>query len=304
MEITDYIQEQAGQSAEVIWGYGPDESLEADLCVTVIATGFKSQEVDNALGLAVREQRRMQLNPNAGREVTGQQVSPTRSAPDVKPQAAPEPFLKSEEPQVAEQPEEMTFNIQPLEAPQPPVEDELEDMVLMRAEPETPESKDNEAEASAPDLFAQMTGQADALKMEVESPAAPEQPTLGERFTLDDSIENEDLTRETDALKFTEVPARDNHVVEDRPPREELAARNKEREQRIREFTVKLKTPNGLSDLENEPAYRRREIQLDNTPHSADSSVSRYTLSEEQDEDGNKKINLKGNNPFLHDNVD
>ena len=41
MEITDFIQDAAGQSAEVIWGYGVDEKLDEDLCVTVIATGFK-----------------------------------------------------------------------------------------------------------------------------------------------------------------------------------------------------------------------------------------------------------------------
>ena len=40
MEITDHIQEAAGQTAEVIWGYGTDPNLGEDLCVTVIATGF------------------------------------------------------------------------------------------------------------------------------------------------------------------------------------------------------------------------------------------------------------------------
>ena len=31
MEITDHIQEAAGQTAEVIWGYGTDENLGEDL---------------------------------------------------------------------------------------------------------------------------------------------------------------------------------------------------------------------------------------------------------------------------------
>ena len=44
MEITDFIQSAAGQSAEVIWGYGVDESLTDDLCVTVIATGFDGKD--------------------------------------------------------------------------------------------------------------------------------------------------------------------------------------------------------------------------------------------------------------------
>ena len=43
MEITDHIQASAGQTAEVIWGYGTDPNLGEDLCVTVIATGFKGK---------------------------------------------------------------------------------------------------------------------------------------------------------------------------------------------------------------------------------------------------------------------
>ena len=47
MEITDHIQEAAGQTAEVIWGYGTDPNLGEDLCVTVIATGFDAASLDN-----------------------------------------------------------------------------------------------------------------------------------------------------------------------------------------------------------------------------------------------------------------
>jgi cell division protein FtsZ len=39
-EITDHIQDAAGSSADVIWGYCQDESLGDRLRVTVIATGF------------------------------------------------------------------------------------------------------------------------------------------------------------------------------------------------------------------------------------------------------------------------
>lgn len=43
MEITEYIQEQAGQEAEVIFGHGVDPNLGDRLRVTVIATGFESE---------------------------------------------------------------------------------------------------------------------------------------------------------------------------------------------------------------------------------------------------------------------
>ena len=41
-DITDYIQDQAGATAEVIWGYGHDAELGEKICVTVIATGFEA----------------------------------------------------------------------------------------------------------------------------------------------------------------------------------------------------------------------------------------------------------------------
>ncbi len=48
MEITEYIQEQAGQEAEMIFGHGVDPNLGDRLRVTVIATGFESEEEPQA----------------------------------------------------------------------------------------------------------------------------------------------------------------------------------------------------------------------------------------------------------------
>ena len=44
-EITEYIQERAGNDGDVIWGYGVNPALGDQLCVTVIATGFEETEV-------------------------------------------------------------------------------------------------------------------------------------------------------------------------------------------------------------------------------------------------------------------
>src|SRR5690606_32955436 len=42
--ITDYIQSQAGMTADLIWGNCVDESLDDHLSVTIIATGFQTAE--------------------------------------------------------------------------------------------------------------------------------------------------------------------------------------------------------------------------------------------------------------------
>src|SRR5690554_2170796 len=43
-EISDYIQEEAGHSANIIMGVGEEESLEGSISITVIATGFDAEQ--------------------------------------------------------------------------------------------------------------------------------------------------------------------------------------------------------------------------------------------------------------------
>ena len=80
---------------------------------------------------------------------------------------------------------------------------------------------------------------------------------------------------------------------------EEQMRKNKERINRLKELSMRLRTPNGVNDLESEPAYLRKKQALDNTPLSTESQVSRYTLN-----DDNGQPQIRPNNPFLHDNVD
>ena len=73
-----------------------------------------------------------------------------------------------------------------------------------------------------------------------------------------------------------------------------------ERIAKLKELSLKLKTPSGLTELEKEPAYKRKNISLETTPHSSESQISRYTLTETEE----KKVEIRPNNSFLHDNVD
>ncbi len=77
----------------------------------------------------------------------------------------------------------------------------------------------------------------------------------------------------------------------------DLNQRMAQRHQSIEEYTKRLRTPSGLTELEDEPAYKRRNIQLTPTPASNDSQATRLSIDEETG-------GLKTDNPFLHDNVD
>ena len=68
--------------------------------------------------------------------------------------------------------------------------------------------------------------------------------------------------------------------------------------ERIQSYTSKLKSSTGLADLEKEPAYKRKNVQIDDFSHSTEEKMSRFTLS--SDGEGG----LRDNNSFLHDNVD
>lgn len=46
-QITDFVQNKAGFDADIIWGNGTENTLEENLSVTVIATGFSQSPVDS-----------------------------------------------------------------------------------------------------------------------------------------------------------------------------------------------------------------------------------------------------------------
>jgi cell division protein FtsZ len=73
-----------------------------------------------------------------------------------------------------------------------------------------------------------------------------------------------------------------------------------ERRARLNQFNHKFsKTTKGIERLENEPAYKRKGVELNETPHSSDQPKSQFTLTD--DEEG---PSIKTKNSFLHDNVD
>ena len=80
---------------------------------------------------------------------------------------------------------------------------------------------------------------------------------------------------------------------------EEQQRKVQERVSRIQEFTSKLKKPEGLLEFENEPAFVRRNIQLQQQNPSSQEQISRFGIGQ----DVNGQTTLRNNN-FLHDNVD
>ena len=75
--------------------------------------------------------------------------------------------------------------------------------------------------------------------------------------------------------------------------------RSAERRLRMKEFNYKF-NKSKIDDIENEPAYKRRGIELENKNYSEDNEISRTSITLDENDD----TKIRKNNSFLHDNVD
>ena len=110
------------------------------------------------------------------------------------------------------------------------------------------------------------------------------------------------IERKIVALKETEVKEIeiDKEVSPLNSTITELRGRADERRVKMKKFNYKFtnKAKQNIDELENQPAYKRNNVELDEIPLS-DTNQSRISLNI----DG-KDINFRTNNSFLHDNVD
>jgi cell division protein FtsZ len=263
MEITDYIQEAAGQNAEVIWGYAMDEDLEEDLCITVIATGFEAHEVKT--GAAPVEKEKITYNlgdePNEVTEPINRAVD---STPEKTSEELREPFVVNQSDLFGNTTEEISSE-----------RENLEDNIKI--------------EGDEGDVEEELTG--DPQDIEADS----------------EETEKEDgfIIHNLDDAPLDKTPSDTfRKPLVDQKSKEAYAARQKQTKKILSDMKIKLRLPGRISDLENEPAYKRRNVILDEIQHSSESTASRFSVNEEVDENGERRIELRDDNPFLHDNVD
>jgi len=268
-EITDYIQEEAGSTADVIWGHGYDESLGDKLCVTIIATGFNTTP---HTGLSMKAPKKNIMNLEDEFVVEDSSV------------------LENQDSTLIEEPNEEQLKYDNIS------ETATKRFVLNEEDSEL----ENETENKDEHLVSTNTIVDHDQSLNDDGKV---------RFLLE-----EDESPNTDTeLKNIESP----HIVEANPSQiseesvndnelktVESKAISDERLERIRKATEKLRSPLGLNEMESEPAYKRRNVDLKDVQYSDEQSSSRYTLWENINENGEKETGLSDNNSFLHDNVD
>ena len=257
-EITDFIQEAAGGTAELITGYGTDPSLGDNVSVTIIATGFNSKINSGYETPMVQERKVVKLD-----EPMATKIEPIQTSIIDEIQIV-EPFIFTKEVT-----DEATHTI---------VSEEISTSVNEVEETKVPEIKVYSFDEEITTSF--------ELTPEVE-----ETPNILNETPKQEFIIN-DVTNVSEVNSTQQVEANS---------REELIRLAQERIKKLKELTLKMKTPEGLAHLEKESAWQRKQISIENnsTP-STESQVSRYTLGKDE----NNNTEIRPNNSFLHDNVD
>lgn len=314
-DITDYIQDAAGATADVIWGHGYDASLGDRISITLIATGFSSSPIT---GFEKAPERKVvSLEDENRKEITAplqnpvQQVQPTPTVNVVQPTLNQEPFIRKEETPSYSQPVSVNPVVTPtIERTATPV---VENVV-----PSTPVT-----EKISHNLF-DTTSTVEQTPVN-NTPIETVQEAKSDKIDFTWEVINVEPKQQAEPVAQTPAyqepvyqepvssvsnPIR--HVLEDDSTErlnldntrkvlstEELNRLNADRNNRIQELTAKLKKAEGIQEFENEPAYVRRNINLFGSTPSADENISRFGLSD----DGTGRATLRNNN-FLHDNVD
>ena len=275
-EINDYIQEQAGQTADIIMGIGSDPTLGDKIAVTIIATGFKTNK--QMVTETAKPERIVHVlspeKPKLKEVIQTQQSAVTTTHQDENIEDKPGIFFNPMEPVliVKEEINEVSEILEIREElPDVPMPVETAPYIVFNLEDESPKI------------------------VKLELPLDLDPPT--QTPTVKISQLNEVTEEHVPQMQPFELTQRETLAN----PEEEMFRRSRERIMKLKELSYRMNTPNGIADLEKEPAYKRRNIVLNNVPASSESNVSRFTLSTDENE---KRTELRTNNPYLHDRVD
>jgi cell division protein FtsZ len=289
-EIAEYIQIAAdGEYDELKFGELTDSSLGDSVKVTVIATGFEGLEYNNP-------------------------------APIVLTQAAPAPTQVSEF--VA--PNKTVIDLESNKTKQISIFEEFEAFTAAKAATLSPNNeqepivnpippqvvRENEVKQEVTNNFAE-TSTSESIIFEINMPASESQNTTSASvwdYSKEDVVEPQASNQvvlpldnfssndysSASAQSSTEKSLNDEIEMK-RRALELDAQRRFERLKRLSENSWNSTTEDYKDKLEV-PAYLRKNVNLQDVPHSSERNISKFNLNDDNE--------ILGNNKFLHDNVD
>tara|TARA_B100000989_G_scaffold56022_1_gene37798 strand:+ start:168 stop:1796 length:1629 start_codon:yes stop_codon:yes gene_type:complete len=259
-KIKSKIQQAAGNDVNIIEGVGIDNNLESSISVTVIATGFE-QKID-------KDPVKINLSDSNNIEdyITTEKVTEDDDKKIESLQTKIFNFDKEVLVQEISSSDENNINSKSIDD---------ENKIIFELDSEIIPDNNNNVEPTKSEF-------------NIDNPADIIDEIKNDDNLSDNTSEENDITDSSKTQIDKSISPTSNKGIESR-----------EREERLREISKKLRTPSGLTFLEEQPAYKRNNVTLENVPKSDKEDTTNFTL-----EQNGGDIILKKNNSFLHDNVD
>ena len=290
-EILDIAQNTCGNNSDVIWGNGIDESLGEAISVTLIATGFNHDAKPYSSNYGDKQRTTATSQPKTVYDLSGKikdenPAATTPANPVVGSLAATEAerFEAQEKPRETKHEEKTVHTLFSSE-------DAADEVIA-------PEANDAPTEEEEPFI----------APVEEETPMShipdsqPIRPSQDERPVVkvfdnpfrsngndDDGFE---ITSRIITKEELQVKTEQETAILEAKKAKEIDPREELKKQRLRALSINFRTARGLEELENQPAYLRRNVDIH---HSEDNDLSNYSAS---------KNGINGENPYLHGNVD
>ena len=337
-DINDFIQEEAGNNANIIMGVGEDQNLGSSIAVTIIATGFNADQQHDIFNTEAKkiihnleDDQKMEHQLLDSIEI--EEIEPTfvpvsdevpssihEFEADSKATDKEEDFIEMdldvarnleviyeliELPEVEEIAPDPIKNIVPDDSyPEEDfvfndLDEEIRDIEVIG--PELVLAEENQFSLEF-DLSLDAAGTS-AASNQMEVLSTEEEPLI--KYELDEDVEEEIKENEHvfqhEEKELSDELSEESH--ESSPFEQSISAstqqENEKRKEQLKKFNYAFKNSvHRIEELERQPAYKRQGIDLSNEAPSNEGS--RMSL----DTDSNDQIQLRSNNSFLHDNVD
>jgi cell division protein FtsZ len=282
--IQAYVQQQAGENCDVILGMGHDPNLGDKIAVTVIATGFNHKEVVVDMPAAKsNEPERIVVKLNDGVN----NIAP--AAPSAPAQSAPEAPKASLEPTLVEMKTPSS-----LFDPKPAFPAQTEEKETFSLE-----LKEDEA---APVATTTTSAPVASAAQAAPAPQATITPAPVAEQPANDIPMQVVIKEEQQPVMTPGGRMLTEFELEEKRRFEEQKKALEERADRLRMMSFNIKGGENKDDIENVPAYMRRNMNVDDTKQaSTDTHYSGYSVGTNDDQNtGNGKGFLQTINTFLH----
>ena len=329
--INDYIQERAGHGANIIMGIGEDSKLESSISVTVIATGFDPNQQEEIIH---SEPKKIIHNLNSSSEIiktfenkkesfkTPTQFDITSNNLDFKNSENKQvsnlldsDLIDSDDEKGLLNDVDVSFNETSFDKDIKEDEIVIDDLSLKINELEVVEPVyvnpidqvsldfdmplNNDKSDFSNKIIHELIE--DVNEIEVNDPIhiipVTEINDSGSNKSGFDDYEKSHIDFNENSFKSLENEKERHFNPMNSSISEGLSKRTEERKVKLKEYNYNFSKAKSVNSMENEPAFKRAGISLDDIESV---KASRTSVSE----DSSGEINLRTNNSFLHDNVD